>query len=127
MIDIKVIVKGENDLPPFTKIFHYENNSENIFFNAFETIKNRLSQNLRININETLMFFSAYIVSELQNGKSVSKIQENSNQLLSPNQVMFGVPESIQKVTFQVNLDNKEEEITFSEPIQITDYLLLPK
>ncbi len=128
MIHINALVKGEQDIPPITKQFQYDNHSEEIFFAAVEIIKNRLANNLRINLNETLLFYCAYIVSELRSGKTVSTIQKNVHRILSPDKVMIGVPESIQRIVFEVNIDNKlKETVKFDEPIQISNYILAPK
>ncbi len=41
---------------------------------------------------------------------------------------MIGVPGSIQRIVFDVNIDNKfKETIKFDEPIQISDYILASK
>lgn len=123
-----MIVKGEQDIPPLTKQFQYDDHSEEIFFAGVETIKKRLSNNLKINLNETLLFYCAYIVLELRSGKTVSTIQKNVHKILSPDKVMVGVPESIQRIVFEVNIDNKlKETVTFNEPIQISNYILVPK
>lgn len=123
-----MIVKGEQDIPPITKQFQYDDHSEEIFFAGVETIKKRLSNNLKINLNETLLFYCAYIVLELRSGKTVSTIQKNVHKILSPDKVMVGVPESIQRIVFEVNIDNKlKETVTFNEPIQISNYILVPK
>jgi len=128
LIHINALVKGEQDIPPITKQFQYDNHSEEIFFAAVEMIKNRLANNLRINLNETLLFYCAYIVSELRSGKTVSTIQKNVHRILSPDKVMIGVPESIQRIVFEVNIDNKfKETVKFDEPIQISNYILAPK
>ena len=128
MIKIKAIIKGEEDIPPLTKIFEYDTNSENIFFNGVQIIQTRLSQHLRININETLMLFSGFITSEVRNGKSALEIEVNLSKILRPEQVMIGVPESIRKVSFEANIDDKPSiVISLVEPIQITDYILTSK
>ena len=90
--------------------------------------KKRLANNLKINLNETLLVYCAYIVSELRSGKTVSTIQKNVHRILSPDKVMIGVPGSIQRIVFYVNIDNKfKETIKFDEPIQISDYILASK
>ncbi len=128
MIHINALVKGEQDIPPITKQFQYDNHSEEIFLAGVEMIKKRLANNLKINLNETLLFYCAYIVSELRSGKTVSTIQKNVHRVLSPDKVMIGVPESIQRIVFDVNIDNKlKETVKFEEPIQISDYILVPK
>ncbi len=115
-------------MPPFTKIFEYDSDSENIFFVGVEVIKNRLSQNLRININETLMLYAGLIANELRVGKSSSEIKVIVGSLLSPDKVLIGVPESMRKVVFEVKIDEKPKQvITLTEPIPTTDYILAPK
>ncbi len=126
MILINTFVKGDPDIPPITPKFEYDSSSEKIFVNGVNIIKNRLANNLRINLYETLMVYCAYIVSELRSGKTVSSIQDNANRVLSPDKVMIGVPESIRKIVFDVIIDDKPKEIvTFVEPILIRDYVLV--
>ena len=128
MIHIKAVIKGEADVPPFTKIFEYDSNSENIFFKGVEVIKNRLSQNLRININETLMVYAALVVTQIRAGKPISEIEKMVSSFLSPDKVMIGVPESIRKITFEVTSENNyKQNVTLNEPIPTTDYILTPK
>lgn len=71
--------------------------------------------------------YCAYIISELRDEKSIESIKENAKKILSQDKVMIGVPESIRKITFDVNVDNNELEITLDEPIHITEYILVPK
>ncbi|MGQ0376862.1 MAG: urease subunit gamma, partial [Nitrososphaerota archaeon] len=80
-----------------------------------------------INLNETILVYCAYITSELRDEKSVESIKENTRKILSQDKVMIGVPESIRKITFNINIDNKELEITLHEPIPTTEYILVPK
>ena len=126
MILINAFVKGDPDVPPITPKFEYDSSSEKIFVNGVNIIKNRLANNLRINLYETLMVYCAYVVSELRSGKTVSSIQDNANRVLSPDKVMIGVPESIRKIVFDVIIDDRPKEIvTFVEPILIRDYILV--
>ena len=128
MIHIKALVKGEADMAPFTNIFDYDSDSEKIFFSGVEMIKNRLSQNLRININETMMVYAGLVASQIRLGKSIPEIKEMAESFLSPEKVMVGVPESMRKVVFEVKIDEKPKQvITLTEPIPTTDYILAPK
>ena len=125
MIKIKATIKGEADVPPFSKLFEYDTNSEKIFFNGLKIIENRLSQNLKININETLMLFSGTITQQIREGKSNSEIESFLSSMLSPEKVMIGVPESIRKITFEAKIDeNPVISISVNEPIPISDYIL---
>jgi len=125
MIKIKAIIKGEEDIPPFSKLFEYDTNSEKIFFNGLKIVQTRLSQNLRININETLMLFCGLITQQLREGKSNSEIADSLSRMLTPDKVMIGVPESMRIISFKVNIDDKPPKtISLVEPISITDYIL---
>ena len=128
MIRIKATVQGEADMPPFTKFFEYESNSEKIFFSGLNIIKNRLSQNLRINLNETLMLYAGLIANELRSGKPISEIEEIARSILSPDKVMVGVPESLRHISFEVKIDESPKQIIkLEEPIPTSDYIMTPK
>ena len=126
MIHIKITVQGEPDVSPFTNIFHYSTKSdEEIFTNTVNMIKERLNRNLKININEAIVVYSALIVSELRDGKSIEQIQKNVSCLLNPEQVMIGVPETLRKISFEVTLDDDSMNlIVLNTPIRILDYFL---
>lgn len=125
MIKIKAVIKGEKDIPPISKLFEYDTNSEKIFFNGLKIIQTRLSQNLKININETLMIFCGLIIQQFREGKSNSEIVDSLSRLLSPEKVLIGVPESIRMISFETNIDDKPTTtISVVEPISISDYIL---
>ncbi len=125
MIKIKAIIKGEEDIPPLSKLFEYDSSSEKIFFNGLKIIQTRLSQNLRININETLMLFCGLITQQLREGKSNSEIAESLSKMLTPDKVMIGVPESIRMISFEASIDDKPSNtISLVEPISIRNYIL---
>jgi len=126
LIYIKITVKGEPDTFPFTKVYQYSSKSdEEIFISSAIMIKDRLDKNLKININEAILMYSAFIVSELRDGKPIEQIQKNASHLLSPEQVMIGVPETMRKMSFEVMLDDESMKfIILNTPIQISDYIL---
>lgn len=126
MIYIKLTVKGEPDTSPFTRVYQYSSKSdEEIFINSEIMTKDRLEKNLKININEAILVYSAFIVSELRDGRQVEQIQKNASRILSPEQVMIGVPESLRKMSFEVMLDDGcLKFIVLITPIQISDYIL---
>ena len=80
---------------------------------------------MRININETLYIYLSYIINQLRLHKTKSEIITNVSKLLTPNQVMIGVPESLRKVNFNINTESKRKlDITVIEPISTTSYIL---
>jgi urease subunit gamma len=80
---------------------------------------------MRININEALYIYLNYIINQLRLHKKKSEIITNVSKLLTSNQVMIGVPESLRKVNFNINTERKQElHITVTEPISTTGYIL---
>jgi len=122
---IEVLVQGDPDVQPFTKVFHYEKSDEFIFFESIQLIKKRLLNNMQLNINEALGLFVAYITTSLNEGKKIREIQKHVPELLSPHQVMIGVPESLRKLTFTITVnDTINEQMSISTPIHIYQYFL---
>ncbi len=122
---IEVSIQGDPDIKPFTKIFHYEKSDESIFFESTQLIKNHLSNNMRLNINETLGLFVAYVITSLNERKTINEIQKHIPDMLLPHQVMIGVPESLRKLTFTITTkDIDKEQMFITTPIRIVQYSL---
>ena len=122
---IEVSIQGDPDIKPFTKIFHYEKSDEPIFLESTQLIKKRLLNNMRLNINEALGLFVAYVITSLNERKTISEIQKHIPELLSPHQVMIGVPEGMRKLTFTITTNgNNSEQISITTPIRIDQYFL---
>jgi len=122
---IEVLIQGDPDVKPFTKIFHYKKSDETIFFESTQLIKKRLLNNMRLNINETLRLFVSHIITSINEHKTVKEIQKHIPELLLPHQVMIGVPESLRELTFTIttnDMDSKKMSIT--TPIPIDEYFL---
>jgi urease gamma subunit len=127
MINVKAKIEGEPDVPPFIRVFEYRDKSDDlIFYSMVERIKEKLARNLKINTNESLLFYCAYVVSELHSHKSIDSIEKNASRILSTDKVMIGVPETLRKITFEAVVDNmpKKQIITFNEPIPTSSYIL---
>ena len=118
MIVIKAEVRGEPDVPPFTRVFEYlDESDEQIFFGSLKLIKEKLAKNLRINTNESLALYCGYVVDQLRARRSINSIENNAPIILS-DKVMIGVPETLRTISFEVILDNfPKKKITFHEPI----------
>ena len=123
---IEVLVQGDPDIKAFTKIFHYEKSDELIFFESTQLIKKHLLNNMRLNINETLGLFVAYVITSLNEHKAISEIQKHLSDMLLPNQVMIGVPESLRKLTFTITMnDTDSKQMSITAPIRIDQYFLM--
>ncbi len=122
---IEVLVQGDPDIKPITKIVHYEKSDELIFYESTQLIKKHLLNNMRLNINETLGLFVAYVITSLNEHKTISEIQKQIPNMLLPHQVMIGVPESLRKLTFTITTDEiKNEPMSIVTPIRIDQYFL---
>jgi urease subunit gamma len=119
------LVKGESDVPPFTKMFDFADNDESIFLNAIEMVKDKLSRNLKLNVHEVLLVYCAYLVSEIRNNRSESYVTNNLSKVLTRNDVLIGVPETLRKITFNIDIDNLPKKIIrLIEPIPIASYIM---
>lgn len=120
---IEVLVEGDPDIKPLTKIFHYKESDNQIFLESTKLIKNRLENGMRLNVNETLWLYVAFIISSINEEKPINEVTKHIRGLLSPNQVMIGVPESLRRLTFTILLnENQSELISISTPISINQY-----
>ncbi len=125
MIRLKIEIKGEPDVLPFTKVFEFNEDDEIIFLNSLEMLKEKLSRNLKINANETITVYCAYVINGLRSGKSIEYIQENSSKILSQEQVMIGVAETLREIIFEATIDNMPKKILiFDKPIPTSNYVL---
>jgi|SRR6476469_9757246 len=130
MICLKAQIKGEPDVPPITRVFEYANSADEvIFYNSVEIIREKITKRLKINTNEALVVFCAYVVDQLRARKPVKYIRENASKILSSQNVMIGVPESLRTINFEAQVDKLPmKKIMFNEPIPITgSYILTEK
>lgn len=120
MIDVMMAVKGEPDTTPFTRTFFYPGKTdEQIFYNSVEMIKEKINRNLKINVNESLIIYCAYVVLELRKNKSIKTIERNSKEILSSENVMIGVPETLRDITVMARVDDlRKKRIVFRQPIR---------
>lgn len=83
---------------------------------------------MKININETLYIYLKYVIDQLRsNRNNRSEIKKNIPRLLTPDQVMIGVPESLRKIVFNIKLEKTQRlRLTIAEPIPTTSYVLAP-
>jgi urease gamma subunit len=125
---VTVTVQGEPDTAPFTRIYQFYNKTDYIILsNSIKTINNKLSRKMKININETLYIYLNYIIDQLRLHKKRNEIIKNASKLLTPDQVMIGVPESLRKINFNIKLESTQRlRVTIKEPISTTSYVLAP-
>jgi urease gamma subunit len=126
MIDIRVIVRGESDTPPFVRMFqYYDKDEESIFLNSVLAIKEKVEKRLKINANESLVVYCAYVIDQVRDHKSQDDIENAVHDVLSSDQVLIGVPETLREMSFDVIVDKyPKQRIKFSEPMKISNYIM---
>jgi len=127
MIDIRVLVRGEIDTPPFVRVFQYsDKEEESIFFNSVAAIKKKIGKSLKINANETLAIFCAYVIEQMRDRKSQDEIENAAHGIVSSDQVLIGVPETLREMSFDVIVDDfPEQRIKLFEPMKISNYMMI--
>jgi len=125
LIRIEIVANGESDLS-LTKLFEFRNEDDVIFHNVIELVKDKLSKNLKLNVNEALLVYCAHIVSEIRSNKSESEIVNNSSKILTRDNVLIGVPETLREIIFNITLDNFPRKIIrYIEPIPTANYIMI--
>jgi len=121
MINIKATIRGEPDTQPFTKNFDYD---EQVFSSSAGMIKEKIQRNMKVNANEALMLFCDCVTRSIHAGKDDGDIQKCASEILSANNVMIGVPETLQIITFEVALKNKLRKVVIKKPIHGSGYIM---
>ena len=126
MIDIRVLLRGEIDTPPFVRVFQYpDKEEESIFFKTVASIKKKIGRGIKINANETLAIFCEYVIEQIRDNKSQDQIENAAQDILSNDQVMIGVPETLREISFNVIIDDfPEQRIKFNEAMTINNYMM---
>ena len=121
MIIVRATIKGEPDVPPFTKFFEYGSADEEIFFSSAAMVEEKLRNKMKLNANEALVLYSAYLVRAIRMGKRDEMIQTESARILTPNNALIGVPETLRSITFEARIDNRPARSIFlKEPMEIS-------
>lgn len=120
MINVRATIRGEPDAPPFTKVFDY---NEEIFFSSAMIVEEKIRHNMKINTNEALMAYCAYVVKSIRAGKKEREIQKSLPKF-TLNNVMIGVPETLRAIMFEVTIAKKARKITIKEPIPTSSYIM---
>ncbi len=125
---IEVLVQGDLDTELYTRVFCYNETNAQIVQESTQIIKDYLSKNMRLNVNQALEMFAAFVMVSLNERKTAEEIAQYITKLLSADQVMIGVPESLRRLIFTVT-DNEYDisTITVREPIGIHQYYLRTK
>jgi urease gamma subunit len=115
----RVTVRGEPDMEPSVRVYGCRDEiDEQMLFNSIEMIMEKLSKKLRININEALLVYLNYLVGAFRYDKKMDELVNNASDILTADQVLIGVPESLREIKFELTMENMpRRQITLIEPI----------
>ncbi len=114
---VKSVAQAEDGGQPVFSQFQFEGGDELAFA---DSVKKMLKQGLRINFNHAMLLFSARIASSIKSGKPAAELGGEISGLLSPAQVMFGVPEMMYRLEFEAG----GVRVQADSPIEIQAYRL---
>lgn len=121
MIHVKATIKGEPDVPAITKVFDYD---DEVFFSSAKVIEEKIQRNMKINANEALLTYCAYVTRSVHAGRKDDDIKKEAPKVLSANSVMIGVPETLRIITFEVAMNKRVAKITLNQPIPTSSYIM---
>jgi urease gamma subunit len=70
------------------------------------------------------MAYCANVVKSIRAGKKDSDIQKGASEILSADNVMIGVPETMQAIIFEARLDNVFRKVAIKKPIPTSSYIM---
>ena len=126
LLHARVTVRGEPDTEPSIRVYSCRDEiDEQMLFNSIEMIMEKLSKKLRININEALLVYLNYLVGALRYDKKMDELVNNASDILTADQVLIGVPESLREIKYDLMIENMpRRQITLIEPIPTTANIL---
>lgn len=97
---IRVTALGDPDAAPLRCTFERGGDAEDVFAASVSSVAALLERGRRININQALLLLAARAAESLSGGEE--RARRDVYSMLSPDQVMIGVPEMTRKVTMDI-------------------------
>ncbi len=89
-----------------------------LIFTAALVAERRKARGLQLNYPEAVAYISAAILEGARDGKSVSQLMSEGNQILHRDDVMEGVPEMIADVQVEATFPDGTKLVTVHNPIR---------
>jgi urease subunit gamma len=89
-------------------------------FMAAELARRRKERGVKLNHPEAVAYISDWVIEGARDGKTVARLQSEAAQLLSPADVMEGVPEMVDVVQVEPVFPDGTKLVTVHEPIRAT-------
>jgi urease subunit gamma len=118
MIIVRATVQGEPDVPAFTRVYEFGSADEEIFFSSAAMIEEKLKCSMKINANEALLLYCSHVAKSVRSGKEDDLIRKTAEKILSSENVMIGVPETLRILRFDATIDSRPtRSLVLNSPI----------
>ena len=87
-------------------------------FSAAELARKRRSRGIKLNHPEALALISDELLEDGREGKSYEYVMEHATQILSPEDVMEGVPGLLSSIRLEVNFLDGNKLVYIESPIR---------
>lgn len=114
---IRITARGDPDAAPFRCMFEVRGDADEVFAASVKGVVSNLEQKRRININQALLLLAARAVESLAGGADEAAACRGMSGLLSPEQVMIGVPEMTRRLDMDVEYSNRTVRLAVLSPI----------
>ena len=107
------VTAREEPYPPVTAAFRFNDDSLTV---AARMIKERLAQNLRINLNDAMLLFAVQAASLVISRAGPDDIRRKLSGMISYEQMMPGTPEMMRRLDLEIHGDGTNL-VTIDEPV----------
>ena len=87
-------------------------------FMAAELARRRKERDVALNHPEAVAYISDWVIEGARDGRSVAELQSEATQLLSPADVMEGVPEMVDMIQVEPVFPDGTKLVTVHDPIR---------
>lgn len=106
---------------PLRRVFEYAGLDDEVLAASAARIRDMLARGMRLNVNDALLMFAAYVAVSIGDGRDGRRIAEDARGMLEPHNVMVGVPEMLYSMRFDLEMDGlgRPASVSIDSPIEI--------
>ena len=114
---------------PLRRVFEYAGLDDEVLAASAARIRDMLARGMRLNVNDALLMFAAYVAVSVGDGRDGRRIAEEARGMLEPHNVMVGVPEMLYSMRFELDMDGlgRAATVSIDRPIEIGRQGLWPE
>lgn len=106
---------------PLRRVFEYAGLDDEVLAASAARVRDMLARGMRLNVNDALLMFAAYVAVSIGDGRDGRRIAEDARGMLKPHNVMVGVPEMLYSMRFDLEMDGRGRlaSVSIDRPIEI--------